>query len=84
LYSKRIQRILKASQRIRELLTDTMNAKTKAKPKTVMLTARVPAPLVKLLDKAAQNAKRSRSAEMELRMERSLAAEPVIGGGGQR
>lgn len=56
-----------------------MNAKTKSKPKTVVLTARMQVPLVRLLDQAAAAAKRSRSAEMELRLERSLATDPPTG-----
>lgn len=50
---------------------------TKPKPKTVVLTARTPAPLVKMLDAAAEAAKRSRSAELLLRLERSFAQEAL-------
>lgn len=41
----------------------------------VMLTARVPAGLVKQLDRAAQQERRSRSAELILRLQSSLKAD---------
>ena len=41
----------------------------------VMLTARAPATLVRALDKAAQEARRSRSAEVVLRLQASLKDE---------
>jgi predicted transcriptional regulator len=40
-----------------------------------MLTARVPASLVKQLDRAAAKARRSRSAEVVLRLQESLKAD---------
>lgn len=49
--------------------------------KTITVTARTPAPLVRLLDKAAKAAKRTRTAEMLLRLERSFAAEAQPGKG---
>jgi predicted transcriptional regulator len=47
---------------------------TKKEPDT-MLTARVPASLVKRLDRAATQARRSRSAEVVLRLQNSLKAD---------
>ncbi|MFN3303158.1 MAG: hypothetical protein ACK44A_05490 [Roseateles sp.] len=40
--------------------------------KTITVTARTPAKLVRLLDKAADAAKRTRTAELVLRLERSF------------
>ncbi|WP_290906261.1 hypothetical protein [Aquabacterium sp.] len=50
----------------------------KKEPDT-MLTARVPATLVKALGKAAKQARRSRSAELVVRLQASLKAGPNKG-----
>ncbi|HYE71200.1 MAG TPA: hypothetical protein VD932_06740 [Aquabacterium sp.] len=47
---------------------------TKKEPET-MLTARVPAKLVKQLDKAATSNRRSRSAELIVRLQATLRAD---------
>jgi predicted transcriptional regulator len=55
-------------------MKDAPNVSTK-KEQSTMLTARVPASLVKRLDKSADRARRSRSAEVVLRLQNSLKAD---------
>lgn len=55
-----------------------------AKDKPLNMVARVPQSLVKLLDKAAKDGARSRSAEVRVRLERSLREMPVFTGISQR
>lgn len=51
-----------------------------AKDKALNMVARVPESLVKQLDKAAKTSARSRSAEVRIRLERSLREMPVFTG----
>lgn len=46
--------------------------------KDQILAGRVPKALVKRLDRAAEQSARSRSAEMRVRLEHSLATNPVL------
>lgn len=50
--------------------------KTKKPERTVI--ARVPDPLLKKLDRAAEKGRRSRSAELRIRLEESLERAPVL------
>lgn len=51
--------------------------------KDQILAGRVPKALVKRLDRAAQQSERSRSAEMRVRLEHSLATQPVLASASQ-
>lgn len=47
--------------------------------KELILAARVPKDLIRRLDRAAKASDRTRSAEMRVRLERSLKDTPVLG-----
>lgn len=52
-----------------------MSQKPKPNASTTVISARMPAALVKQIDRAADAAKRTRTAEVQWRLERSLQAD---------
>lgn len=61
-----------------------MSQKPKPTASTTVISARMPATLVRQIDRAAEAAKRTRTAEVQLRLERSLMADKAAGTQGGR